>query len=151
MRAHLTPWCPRLRGRCRIDFRHSERHDEKTAKKLHAKNDEDMNGSLPKTFTHHVYKRDKVKVSEAEAKSAEKQYKYNATSVHGGLRRREICRSRSTDATAFTTMIQHAQEVYEVNKVLDALKTVDYSWIDKDIKSQNGSGSVYWNSTASTR
>ena len=41
-----------------------------------AKEHADMNVSMPKTFTQHVHKRDKLTVTEAEAKSAEKKYKF---------------------------------------------------------------------------
>ena len=41
-----------------------------------AREDADMNVSLPKTFSHHVHKRANVKVSNAEAKVAESKYKY---------------------------------------------------------------------------
>ena len=70
------------------------------------KNDEGMNVSLSKTFTHHVciHTRDKVKVSDGEVKAVEKKYKCKCESVHGGLRRREVY--RFTDTTTFTTMIQ---------------------------------------------
>ena len=90
-----------------------------------AKEHADMNVSMPKTFTQHVHKRDKLTVTEAEAKAAEKKYKFKCDFCS---RRFKTDRNMQIHRCSCTLCIYNyntSQEVFEVDQVLVAFGHVD--------------------------
>lgn len=68
-----------------------------------ARDNADMHVSLPKTFTHHVHKRDKLKVTAAEAKAEEKSTSSNVTFAPEDSRPTRTCRFIGAIAFIITT------------------------------------------------
>ena len=119
-------------------FRHSERHDKKTNK----------NCRQWKKWCGHEH--EFIKNLNNKQK-----YKYKCDFCPRGFKTE---RNMQIHRCNYIYNYDTTQEVYEVEKVVDMFGhacwqplTTQYSWNDKDIKSRNGSDSMYWNSTTATR
>ena len=87
-----------------------------------AKEHADMNVSMPKTFTQHVHKRDKLTVTEAEAKVAGKKCKFKCDFCP---RRFKTDRNMQIHRCSCIYNYNTTQEVFEVEQVLGAFGHVD--------------------------
>ena len=91
-----------------------------------ARDNADMHVSLPKTFTHHVHKRDKVKITAAEAKAEEKKYKFKCDFCP---RRFKTDKNMQIHRCNCIYNYDTTQEVYEVEEVVGAFGHVDNRWL----------------------
>ena len=86
----------------------------------------DMNVSIPKTFTQHVHRRGKLKVTKAEAKAAEMKYKFKCDFC---TRRFKTEKNMQIHRNSCIHNYNTTQEVYEVEKVVQAFGHVDNRWL----------------------
>ena len=91
-----------------------------------AKKDADMNVSLPKTFTHHVHKRNKLQISETEAKAAERKYKFKCDFCP---RRFKTEKNMQIHRCSCIYNYDTTEEVFEVEKIVGAFGHVDNRWL----------------------
>ena len=91
-----------------------------------ARDNADMHVSLPKTFTHHVHKRDKLKVTAAEAKAEENKYKFKCDFCP---RRFKTDKNMQIHRCNCIYNYDTTQEVYEVEEVVGAFGHVDNRWL----------------------
>jgi len=87
-----------------------------------ARDNADMNVSMPKTFTQHVHKRSKLKISKTEAKAAEKKYKFKCDFCP---RRFKTERNMQIHRCNCIYNYNTTQEVFEVEQVIGAFGHVD--------------------------
>ena len=91
-----------------------------------AKAEADMNVSLAKTFTHHVHKRNKLAVSEDEAKAAEQKYKFKCDFCQ---RRFKTEKNMQIHRHSCIYNYDTTQEVFEVEKIVGAFGHVNNRWV----------------------
>ena len=87
-----------------------------------SRDDADMNVSIPKTFTQHVYRRGKLTVTNAEAKAVEMKYKFKCDFCP---RRFKTEKNMQIHHNSCIHNYNTTQEIYEVEKVVNAFGRVD--------------------------
>ena len=75
----------------------------------------DMQMSMPKTFSQHVYRSDKIAVTKAETKAVEEKYKFKCDFCPRCFKTEKAC--RYIDAIAFTTTTPRKKVIFEVEKL----------------------------------